>query len=84
MLWALLLVVVTHFAAFIASVCLAALRTGHPLAVSISLLLVVGTGIGVRAEIRRKGKPAGLTWLLLATWLLSGGVAYLGDRFGLL
>ena len=83
-LWALLLVVVAHFAAFIASACLTALRTGHPLGVSISLLLLVGTAGAVRAEIRRKGKAAGLTWLLLATWLLSGGVAYVGDRFGLL
>ena len=83
-LWVVLFVVIAHFAAFIASACLAALRTGHPLGVSISLLLLVGTAAGVRAEIRRKGKAAGLTWLLLATWLLSGGVAYVGDRFGLL
>ena len=83
-LWVLLFVVIAHFAAFIASVCLAALRTGHSLAVSISLLLVVGTAFGVRAEIRRKGKVAGLTWMLVATWLLSLGVAYVGDRFDLL
>ena len=84
MLWALLVVVLAHFAAFIASALLAALRTGHPVGVSVSLFLVVGTASGVRAEIRRKGRAAGLTWLLLATWLLSGAVAYLGDRFGLL
>ena len=84
MLWAMGLVVVAHFAAFIASALLAAIRTAHPVGVSISLLLLVGTGIGARAEIRRKGRPAGLTWLLLATWLLSGIVAYVGDRYGLL
>jgi len=84
MLWALGLVVVGHFAVFIASVVLVAIRSAHPLGVSISLLLLAGTGLGVRAEIRRKGRPAGLTWLLLATWLLSGILAYVGDRYHLL
>ena len=84
MLWGLLFVVLAHFAVFIASVVLAAARTGHPLAVTISLLLIGGTGWSVRAEVRRKGKLAGLTWLLAATWLLSGLAAYVGDRYALL
>ena len=84
MLWGLLIVVLAHFAAFIASALLAAGRTGHPLAVSISLLLIGGTGWGVWAEVRRKGRLAGLTWLLVATWVLSGLTAYVGDRYGLL
>lgn len=84
MLWALLLVVLAHIAGFVASALLATLRTGHPAGVAISLMLVGGTAASVRAEVRRKGKPAGLTWLLLATWLLSGLVAWAGDQFGLL
>lgn len=84
MLWALGFVVLAHFAGFIASAVLAAVRTAHPVGVSISLLLLAGTALSVRAEVRRKGKAAGLTWLLLATWALSGIVAYVGDRYGLL
>ena len=83
-LWALLLVVMAHFAAFIASAVLATVRTGHPFGVTISTLLVVGTAWGVVAEVRRKGRMAGFTGLLAATWLLSAVVAYVGDRFGLL
>jgi heme/copper-type cytochrome/quinol oxidase subunit 3 len=84
MLWALLFVVLAHFAAFIASAVLTAGRTGHPVAISLSLLLLGGTAWSVRAEVRRKGKLAGLTWLLAATWILSGVTAYVGDRLDLL
>ena len=84
MLWPLLIVVLAHFAAFIASVLLPAWRTGNSLAVTLSLLMVVGTGLSVRAEVRRKGRPAGLTWMLAATWGMSGIAAYAGNRFDLL
>ena len=84
MLWALLLVVLAHVAAFIATALLAAIRTGHPLGISISLLLVGGTAASVRAEVRRKGRPAGLSWLLLATWSLSGVIGWAGHRLELL
>jgi hypothetical protein len=83
-LWALFVVVLAHFAVFIASVGLVSARTLHPFALSICLMLVGITVWGVVAEVRRKGKAAGLTWLLLATWLLSGVAAYVGNRWELL
>lgn len=84
MLWGLLLVVLAHVAAFIASASLTAARTLHPFAIAISLLLVGITVWGILAEVRRKGRAAGLSWLLLATWLMSGVLAYFGYRYDFL
>ena len=84
MLWLLLFVIVAHISAFIASAGLTAARTLHPFAIAISLVLVGFSVWGVVAEVERKGKLAGLTWLLLATWLLGGVLAYLGNRYDFL
>ena len=84
MLWGLLVVVLAHVAAFIASAGLTAARTLHPFAIVISLALVGITVWGILAEVRRKGRAAGLSWLLLATWLMSGVLAYFGYRYDFL
>ena len=47
-------------------------------------LVAVLSAEGVRADVRRARRPGAATWLVLAFWLLSGGIAWAGIRFGLL
>jgi len=75
MLWPILAVFVGHLVAglsFALVVALSERRAAALLAVAFALFL---TAQGVRTELRVRGKPAALTWILAATWLLSAAVA---------
>ncbi len=81
-LWPILLVIIGHAAAFLTAALLIALRDRRPAAgVALLGLLFLSASV-VRYEWTRVGRPAALAGVLLATWLLSGALAFVADRYG--
>jgi hypothetical protein len=81
-LWPVLLVVIGHAMAIIAPLLLLAVRD-RSVPASVALLgLVAVSGVTVRFDLRRSGRPAALSWVVLVTWLGSGAVAWLAHRTG--
>jgi hypothetical protein len=81
-LWPVLLVLIGHASAFLVPVVLMGVRD-RMLAPAAALLGAVGGTVSlVRYEIRCIGRPAALTGVAAATWLLAGVLAWLADRHG--
>jgi len=76
MLWPVMLAVLGHVIIVIAPVILLAVRDRHPLGiVGLAFALVSSASLFVR-----RGRPRArvLGWLVLATWVASAGMAWLG------
>jgi hypothetical protein len=81
-LWPIAIIIVGHAIAFLAPLLLLAIRDARTPAVVALVLLLGGTGLGVRSEARSRGLGA-FTGLLTATWALSAIGAVYADRSGL-
>lgn len=83
-LFPLLLVVIGHVVAFIAPALLFAVRD-RSFASMIALFGITVLSVQcVRFEVARSGRPDVLSWILLATWLVSGATAWACDHYQLL
>jgi hypothetical protein len=81
MLWPILVVFVLHLIAGLSYALVFSLRERRPaalLALALALWLTAG---GVRAELRVRGRPAALTWILAVTWLGAAAVAFGGHHW---
>ncbi|MGH0034108.1 MAG: hypothetical protein ACQGVK_03685 [Myxococcota bacterium] len=82
-LWPVLIVVVVHLIAFLAPALLLSVRDGG---IGSSATIAVSAGattLAVAQEWRIRGRPAELSWVLLASWLASAGLAWVADRHDL-
>ena len=82
-LWPILIVIIGHASAFMTAALLIGLREGRFAAAVAVLGLLFISGNVVRYEWARVGRPGALAGVVLATWLLTGLLAYLADRYGL-
>lgn len=83
-LWPVLLVVLAHAAAFSAAAILFAVRDRLPVAILGTFFLIVGSGRAIRWETRMRGGFRAFSWTILATWLISGAMAWAGWRYNFL
>jgi hypothetical protein len=83
-LWAIAIAVAGHIAVAIAPLLLGVIRTGHPLAWVMLLLVVAGSLQVIRFEVSLERRPAGLTVMVLGTWMLSGVIAWVALETGFL
>jgi uncharacterized membrane protein len=82
MLWPILAVFVGHLVAGLSFALVLALRDRRPVAWIALLFAVFVTASGVRTELRVRHRPAALTAILAATWLLSVLAGVAGHRMG--
>lgn len=82
-LWPILLVIVGHVVAFMVPVLLLSIRERRISAIACLLLLGFFTVNIVRFDVGREGRPAALSILALATWALSGCVAWVAHDTGI-
>lgn len=81
-LWPILLVLMGHAAAFGTALLLLGVRDHNPAAL-LALALLTGMSLQVlRYERACRGRPAAFSGVVGATWLLSGVLAWLADRYG--
>jgi hypothetical protein len=83
-LWPVLLVLIAHFAAFVAPVLLMTVRDHRVSGVIAMLGLLFLSVQTIRYELGRRGKLGALTWVLLSTWALSVAAAVVAHRTGFL
>ena len=72
-----------HAVAFLAPILLLALRDRRGSAAAALVMLVVLSAGVVRSETRRAGRPGALSVVLLVTWTLGVGIAWLADHTGI-
>jgi len=80
-LWPVLIVVIAHVVAFIAPLCLYAIRERSLVAMVAVAWLAFLTVQGMRYEKGLRGRFGSFSWLLLVTWAASGVAAYFGNRW---
>jgi hypothetical protein len=80
-LWPVLLVLVGHAAAFGTALLLLGLRDRSPPALLALVLLAVMSVQVLRYELACRGRPAALSGVLGAGWLVSGALAWVADRY---
>jgi len=83
-LWAVLFVLLAHIVAFIAPVVLFAWRDRNVGAMVVAVAMLYGSGLTVRWEYRRSGRPSTLSVLVAIVWVFGGLGAYFGDKHGFL
>jgi CDP-diglyceride synthetase len=82
MLWPILVVFVLHLVAGLSYALAFSLRERRPAALLALGLAIFLTFNGVRTELRVRGRPEALSWILAATWLLSIAAALVGHHAG--
>ncbi len=80
-LWPLLAVVLGHVAAFLTPVVILALRDRRPSAGVALLGAIVLSGLAVRAEWSRAGRPGPQAAFVVLSWLLTGVLAWAANRW---
>ncbi len=82
-LWPVLAVVVAHAMVGIAPLLLLSFRdSGVGSGVTLGLL-AGASALGGIQEIRLRGRPAELSWILIATWAGAAAAAWVADGYGL-
>lgn len=82
-LWPILIVVMSHAAAFLAPLLLLSLRDRTSAAgAALAGVALLSAGV-VRYEVRRLRRISALSGVLFATWLLSAVLAWIADRYGI-
>ena len=82
-LWPVLVVMVGHVVALGAPLMIWSVRDGSWASAATLAGLAALSAAGVRTEIRARQRPGALTGLVLASWLLTAGGAWLADRTGI-
>lgn len=83
-LWPVLIVIIAHIVAFTAPVLLFAFRDRRFVGMAALLLMGFASVQAVRYDLGRRGRPAAITGLLTACWVLSSAAAYFASEWGLL
>jgi hypothetical protein len=81
-LWPILVVLIGHAAAFLTAALLLALRDRRLGALAAVLGLLFLSARVVHYEWACRRRPAALSGVVLATWMLSGVLAVVADRYG--
>ena len=80
-LWPILIVVLGHVAAFLAPVVILAVRERRPAAGVAFLGALVLSGLAVRSEWSRAGRPGPQTAFVALSWILTGVFAWAANRW---
>ncbi len=79
-LWPVAVALSGHVMLLLAPVLLAVVRTRHPSAILLLLMLIAGTAGLIRFEVMHRGRPRGLSGAIVFTWMVSILVAIVAFR----